>query len=652
MQLNSPNACDPYINLVIDNYRLLEVVGQGGMGCVYKAQDEKMGRIVALKLLRNNLGAFTLREGKALGQLNHSNIVNVFYMGESKEGVFIVMEFVDGTTLHEYMAREVEEIIPIMKQSLLALEHAHEAGVIHRDIKPSNIMVSKFGQVKVMDFGLAKVESPDQDRTVTRLQAGTISYMSPEQVRGLQHVSQLSDIYSLGKTFYHILARRLPFNASESDQYSILKAIIERQFKPPSHFNREIPKGLDKIIMKAIEKDPAHRFKSAREMYQALTAYESRSKPKAAPGTSASKLPLSVPLPSWTRKQWIIGAAMVLVFLSITAFASWYSNREVTPTLAEQTRTNTQPIENGNIETPPDRIQLADDNDVGMDSPPPSTSASLSIRPTPANSNVTIGSTQFRAPVTNHIVQTGTHTVVIESDGYDTYSNTIDITSDTTLSIELLPQGQLIVESSIPGALVRANGQSIGRTPINQRMPQGAYMIVVSSEGYSTYSSQVRVRSGNEARIQASLQLQGTLRVTATPGADIFINNSKQRLSGASQDVEATLAPGTYQLRISHPEYGTWEKDITVQQGQQNVTVDFTQRVQANIGANVFGASIYIDGVQTQEETPGRLELGVGVRRIEVRKEGYVAEPSFIDHLIEGDEASPLQFAFQLKKEE
>ena len=652
MQLKSPNACDPYINLVIDNYRLLEVVGQGGMGCVYKAQDEKMGRIVALKLLRNNLGAFTLREGKALGQLNHSNIVNVFYMSEAKEGVFIVMEFVDGTTLHEYMSRDIAEIISVMKQSLLALEHAHGAGVIHRDIKPSNIMVSKFGQVKVMDFGLAKVESPDQDRTVTRLQAGTISYMSPEQVRGLQHVSQLSDIYSLGKTFYHILARRLPFNASESDQYSILKAIIERQFKPPSHFNKDIPKGLDKIIMKAIEKDPADRFKSAREMYQALTAFETKAKAKPVAGASTPKLPISIPWSSLSKRQWIVSGAMLLVFLSITAFASWYSNRDVVPNLAEQTRSTTQQIEEGTSETPPpERIKLTE-NSAQVNTPSSPPSASVSIQPTPATSNVTIGNTQLQGPVIDHTLETGTHTVVVESEGYDTYSNTLDITSDTTLSIELLPQGRLIVESSIPGALVRANGQSLGRTPINQRMPQGAYLIVVSADGYSTYSSQARVRSGNEARIQASLQLQGTLRVSTTPGADIFINNSKQRLTGSSGDLVSTLAPGTYQLRISHPEYGTWEKRITVAEGQQSVAVDFTQRVQANIGANVFGAAIYIDGVQTQEETPGRLELGVGVRRIEVRKDGYVAEPAFIDQLIEGDEASPLQFAFQLTKEE
>ena len=165
MQFSTPNVCEPLIDLVIDNYRLLEVVGQGGMGCVYKARDEKMGRIVALKLLRNNLGAFTLREGKALGQLNHTNIVNVFYMGESKEGVFIIMEFVDGSTLHEYMSKSVEEIIPVMKQSLLALEHAHNSGVIHRDIKPSNIMVSKsgHGQSDGLRFGKSRNSRSGQD---------------------------------------------------------------------------------------------------------------------------------------------------------------------------------------------------------------------------------------------------------------------------------------------------------------------------------------------------------------------------------------------------------------------------------------------------------------------------------------------------------
>ena len=651
MQFSTPNVCEPLIDLVIDNYRLLEVVGQGGMGCVYKARDEKMGRIVALKLLRNNLGAFTLREGKALGQLNHSNIVNVFYMGESKEGVFIIMEFVDGSTLHEYMSKSVQEIIPIMKQSLLALEHAHNSGVIHRDIKPSNIMVSKAGTVKVMDFGLAKVETPDQDRTVTRLQAGTISYMSPEQVRGLQHVSQLSDIYSIGKTFYHILARRLPFEASESDQYSILKAIIERQFKPPSHYNKDVPRGLDKIIMKAIEKDPSQRYKSAREMYKALVDFESKASPK--PGMGYS---IPHPSPSFlsrfpvTKAHLAIGVAMLLVFLSITAFASWYTNRETVPTLAEQTRNTIQ------VENPQDP-----ESSVPINPPPegqqektniPAANALVSIDSNPANSTITLGEARFQSPIVDRTMNAGRYQLTVEADGYDTYSNTVAIESDTTLSIELLPQGRLIVESSVPGSVVTVNGNRIGRTPINEPMPRGAYMIVVSANGHSTYSTQVRIQSGNDARVLAALQMQGMLEVEATPGSDIFIDNSKRRLPNNSDVLKTTLAPGSYALRVSHPEYGTWEKSIRVSEGDQRISIDFTQQVQVNIGANVFGASIYIDGVETKQETPAQLRVGVGVRRIEVRKEGYTADPPYIDQLIEEGESSPLQFAFQLTKEE
>lgn len=649
MPFSTPNVCEPLIDHVIDNYRLLEVVGQGGMGCVYRASDEKMGRIVALKLLHNNLGAFTLREGKALGQLNHPNIVNVFYMGDSPEGVFIIMEFVDGGTLHTFMNNEVADIIPVMKQSLLALEHAHQAGVIHRDIKPSNIMVSKAGQVKVMDFGLAKVESPDKDRTVTRLQAGTISYMSPEQVRGLQHVSQLSDIYSLGKTFYHILARRLPFDASESDQYSILKAIIERQFKPPSYYNRNVPRGLDRIIMKAIEKEPSQRYRSAREMYEALDSFEKRLNPRPAQG---HQIPATLPRFSFTRKQWTLGVALLLVFFSITAFASWYTNRDTQATLAEQTRNPIPFEEEHDSRLSPGTSLPGNEQHADPGTSAPVSVASLSIVSTPANSRITVGDTRLQAPVQQHTIETGAYLITVESDGYDTFSDVIALSSDTTLAIELILQGRLVVESSVRGAAVTINGQRIGRTPLNRPMAKGNYRVMVSAEGYSTYSSQVRVESGNDARIVASLQRQGMLEVQTAAGADIFINNSKQRSPARSGLFKTTLTPGTYQLRISHPEYGIWEKSIRVRQGDQNISVDFTKRVQANIGANVFGASIFIDGVQAEPETPARLNLGVGVRRIEVRKEGFTSDPPFIEQLVEGTEPDPLQFAFILTKNE
>ena len=648
MTFRTPGVCEPMIDLKIDNYRLLEVVGQGGMGCVYRARDEKMGRIVALKLLRDNLGAFTLREGKALGQLNHPNIVNVFYMGEAPEGVFMVMEFVDGGTLHDYMDREVSQVIAVMKQSLLALEHAHGAGVIHRDIKPSNIMVSKAGQVKVMDFGLAKVESPDSDRTVTRLQAGTISYMSPEQVRGLQHVSQLSDIYSLGKSFYHILAQRLPFNASESDQYSILKAIIERQFKPPGYYNKRVPRGLDKIIMKAIEKEPSNRYQSARAMYQALESFEARTYRKPVlPATS----PTNALLPgfSLTKKQWVAGALMALGFLCVIAFASWYTSRDTQTSLAEQTRTSISFEESG---TSLGSATNTPSTELEENTSPSQSQIFLSVSASPANSVIRIGDSEIQGPINQLPINSGEHKLIVESEGYDVYSEVVTLTKDTSLTIQLAEQGHLIVESRTPGAMVSIDGKSFGQAPVNLPMAQGSYRVVVTADGYSTFRRRVNVRSGNNARVTATLQKEAILQIQTTSGSAIFVDGREQRQVGSTQPLSMVWPPGTYQLRITHSQYGIWEKKVTLQEGMNSVNVDFTKQVQVNIGTNVFGASIYVDGVQTEKETPTQLSVGIGLRRIEVRKDGYSVDPPYIEQLLEDSEDDPFRVAFTLTKNE
>ena len=641
MHFSNPNPCENLTDLVIDNYRLLNVVGQGGMGCVYKARDEKMGRIVALKVLRSNLGVFSSREGKALGQLNHPNIVNVFYMGESPEGVFIAMEFIDGGTLHEYIGNDPQEIIPILKQALLAVEHAHKKGVIHRDIKPSNIMVSKEDRVKVMDFGLAKVESRDQDRTITRLQAGTISYMSPEQVRGLQHVSQLSDIYSLGKTFYHILAGRLPFNSGESDQYSILKAIIERQFKPPGHYNSKVPKGLDRIIMKAIEKDPSNRYQSAREMYTAIEEFEARQKPvKPAAEARHSFTPLS-------NKKLVFGIAGVALLLLVTAVTAWFTNREQAPQLTERGAAISTKIEDtfstARDPLPPESIP----DSVGE---PTSVSLTrLTINTFPSTSQIQLDEETFDR-IQSYELQTGAYELVVTADGYDTHTDTIQLNTaeDTTLSVTLLRQGRLVVDSNVSGAQVSIDGKDMGPVPLDQPFPQGNYSLVVSALGHSPFRRQVRVRSENNVRITATFEQQRSVHIQALPAGDIYINGELQ----ASEEVETFLSEGPYTIRVTHNEYGVWEKDIQVSDTDERVTVDFNQQVSANVGSNIWGAQIYIDGEQTEFETIGQIMLRVGIRRVEVKKEGYISEPPFIERLIEGNEDSPIQFSFQLTKAE
>ena len=649
MHLSNPDPCEKLTDLVIDNYRLLNVVGQGGMGCVYKAKDEKMGRIVALKVLRNNLGALSSREGQALGQLNHPNIVNVFYMGESKEGVFIAMEFVDGGTLHEHIGRSPGDILPIMKQSLLALAHAHEKGVIHRDIKPSNIMVSKARQVKVMDFGLAKVESRDQDRTITRLQAGTISYMSPEQVRGLQHVSHLSDIYSLGKTFYHILAGRLPFNSGESDQYSILKAIIERQFKPPSHYNAEVPRGLDRIIMKAIEKTPGQRYQSAREMYNAIEEFEAKLKPVVASSDAAKnsfRSPFHV-----SEKRLTIGLASVALILILTALTAWYTNREDPEHLPDRGQTVSTKIDDPGSNSPVPREGSQNDSTASNDEDAQSSSVSLTINTIPTNSKIQIGEDEFER-IQGHSLPSGVYTITISADGYDTYSDTIQLqaAADTTLSIVLPPQGQLLVDSNISEALVFINGENRGRVPFDQALPQGNYSVEVTAEGFSPYRRQIRVQSRNNVRVSATFQPQRLIRIQVIPDGDLFIDGAQQPFSSESNWFETSLSQGTHTIRVVHNEYGVWEKDIQLSSTDQSVTVDFTRQVIANVGSNIWGAQIYIDGELTESETPDQITLGVGLRRIEIRKEGYIPSPVFIERLIEGNETDPIQFSFQLSE--
>ncbi len=646
---NSHNTCEHLIDKVIDNYRILEVIGRGGMGCVYRALDEKMGRVVALKIIRRNLGVYSLREGKALGQLNHPNIVNVFYMGESPDGVFIAMEYIEGETLTELIDRPWTEIVPAMKQTLMALEHAHQAGVIHRDIKPSNVMVTQFGQVKVMDFGIAKVESRDQDGTVTRIQAGTISYMSPEQVRGLQHVAHQSDIYSLGKTFYHILAGRLPFDARESDQYSILKAIIERQFKPPSHFNSALPRGLDRIIMRAIEKDPSARYQTAREMIGAIEEFEAKNNlagaaPRIGAGAPASKRAF--------RPRQMALAAVMLVLVAATVVGVWYSTgRSSGDTVSdpqEQAGAATAAGEAPDRDPPP----LTDRD--SMPELPVASFASLQVNAVPSNSTVTLGDLPARSsPASFSDISPGTYNMRVEAKNYDPFQDRIELRpdTDTTIDVRLSPFGLLVVRSNVDGAQVQLNGRTIGSTPLNHSLSAGRYSLTIQAPGYQPRQIPVTIRAGESRDLSADLQRGGEqLRIAVVPEGTIFIDG-QQRAENRSAPLVATVSEGIHLVRVTHPTYGTWQKQIAVREGTTDVTVDFTQEVDVRIGANVFGARIYVDGRPTRDETPYRGTLNVGLRRVEVRKDGYTSTPLFIEKLIEGNETDPVSFVFELTEE-
>ena len=271
---------DAVIGTEVDGYRIQSVLGRGGMGTVYKAEDVNLSRTVAIKRInpgQQERESFIHRfrsEAQALARIDSSNIVGVYALRETDIGLLIVMEYVEGGTLKDPLegqgAIAPSQAIPILEQTLEAFDDAHSAGVIHRDIKPENIMLTKDGMVKVTDFGIAKLRQPDSGETVTQGgQGGTLKYMSPEQISNISAVDARSDIYSLGMTAYEILSGDLPFKESDTD-FDIMRKVVEGEIPPPDEFNADIPSGLAQWVMGAVQKQQDDRYQTVEEMLDAL----------------------------------------------------------------------------------------------------------------------------------------------------------------------------------------------------------------------------------------------------------------------------------------------------------------------------------------------------------------------------------------------
>jgi serine/threonine protein kinase len=262
------------------HYHVLERIGAGGMGEVYRALDERLCRIVALKILPPDFASEAgntrrfIREAKAASSLNHANIATVYEVGEAEGIHFIAMEYISGQTLAEWSGGcplRPELVIEAGIQVADALDEAHEKGVIHRDLKPANMMVTARGQVKVLDFGLAKLakgmaQPPDSgmsSSTQTGLVMGTVAYMSPEQVLG-HELDHRTDIFSLGAVLYELVAGHPAFSGKTA--FQVADRVLRSQPEPAVRFNDEVPPGLERIIRKCLEKDRGLRYRSAREL--------------------------------------------------------------------------------------------------------------------------------------------------------------------------------------------------------------------------------------------------------------------------------------------------------------------------------------------------------------------------------------------------
>ena len=271
---------DKYIGKRLDGrYEIHELIGQGGMAYVYRAYDPTENRWVAIKILREELSDnsdFLRRfrnESKAIAVLSHPNIVKVYDVSFGDRIQYIVMEYVDGITLKQYIEQQGEikwrEALYFTVQILQALQHAHERGIIHRDIKPQNIMLLEDGSIKVMDFGIARFTQAET-QTMTDKAIGSVHYIAPEQARG-GHINDKADIYSVGVMLYEMLTGQLPFVADNAVSVAIMQ--MQAEPTPPTRINPSIPKGLEEITMHAMEKNPAQRFPSAADMLEDIERF-------------------------------------------------------------------------------------------------------------------------------------------------------------------------------------------------------------------------------------------------------------------------------------------------------------------------------------------------------------------------------------------
>jgi len=320
----------------LERYEILQTLGQGGMGVVYLARQKKLDRLVAIKAISPYLAQEPeirerfAAEASVLARLSHPNIVTLYDYIEEPDALYLVMEYVEGKPLSEILKAgplPLESIRKYFTQILDAFAYAHSKGVIHRDIKPSNIIITSQGQVKILDFGVAKILSSDHSQTRTGMRLGTLMYMSPEQVKGEKTLDARSDIYSLGVVLFEMLTGKPPYDP-ELGEFEISLRIVREPLFDLSHPPANIPQKILELILHATEKNPEHRFSSCAEFREALEGAFQEGISSPIPPTEVTQA-LLAPTSKDRKKFWIkIGGGIAVFILGgIVLLTFWWGRR-------------------------------------------------------------------------------------------------------------------------------------------------------------------------------------------------------------------------------------------------------------------------------------------------------------------------------------
>jgi eukaryotic-like serine/threonine-protein kinase len=684
------------IGKTIDNYRILEVIGRGGMGVVFKALDDNLDKIVAIKMIDPFLAKdenFVRRfktEAKALAKLENPYIVSVHALRNTEAGLFLVMELVVSRPLSHYLRDNgpfnVKDTVSILKQLLNAIGHAHQVGVIHRDIKPSNILLCENGKVKVMDFGLAKVtQQKDGASTVTQARAGTLYYMSPEQIKGLKNVDIRSDLYSLGMTVYEMLTGRVPFDKTDSD-FTIQRQIVDGDIPPPIKFNSNIPKKINKIIQKAINKEPEKRYQTAGEMLDDLLKFENeilpetkqkKPEPKKKRETTSTKRAITkkyMKLISVFASFAILIAAGFLYFMlssngseQVVSLLSIVTNPDNAEIILDDVQIGKSPVENYKINNEKalnlkikkegyltldtsftlqkgsnenlkiNLVEIVEEVSV-LETEPKEVATttnygSLKITTKPGDASVFLnGKTSGSTPFENKMLEAGTYRLLIRKKGFIDINQTVKIVSDKVITLEkdLTPAVKFTVNSDPSDAEIIINDKPAGKTPyVNNQAVPGEYNVSIKKQGYKIGSEKIKITDNKTDReINIKLEpLVAKVQILVRPFGSIYINEQlKAKDTNAPFNID--LPGGSHQLKIVHPTFGFAVRTINVVDDKPlKFNYDLSRVMKLTIVSNPPNCEIFINDQSSQKYTPVSLPFPPGSYKIQVKKDGYTTLP-------------------------
>ncbi len=627
-----------FIGKVFDNYRILENLGVGGMGVVFKAIHIKLDKVFALKMIAPALVMnenFIRRfqgEAKSLAKLEDPNIVRIYDLRSHNDQWFIVMEYVDGINLLQKIksagAFTWQQAIPILRQMLNAIGHAHNAGIIHRDIKPNNVMLTQDGLIKITDFGLAK-DQTSLSNSQTAASGGTLYYMSPEQVRGLSTIDQRSDIYSAGMTFYEMITGNVPFKDITSD-FELRETIVKKKLKKPSSFNPDLPSGLENIVMKSIAKNPDDRYQSAGEMLEAIDNfignynYLENQEPTRQAGSRSWQPFIKILTPAreqynksvtntssvpW-NKIMMIAATLVILLLTFILFysRSWISGNDINETIAH-----------------------------------------LSISSDPGRATVYLNSDSIgQTTLINHAVSPGNYMLHVMNPDYGNIDTSITVNPGNHLDLSFvfrekiqpedpgksadfkkqsvkppLPSNPVVTVRSDPAdAILWINGQIKGRTPCKiWDLEKGMYVFKLQRDGYKMYENDILINQNKTQIISATLlPLKGELHINTNPDSALVFIDGQKIFQKSTPVTLRDILVGDHKIEIRKSGYASVLRNVRIRADTLYSMNLKLQKLEGKLTIRIRPwGSVYLNGELKAASADTRYELILPVGQYNVK---------------------------------